>query len=69
MYNLVRKQNCIYLKIVMHLVMQYTLSMFLHNIKHILNQERDIIIHVILNKTRQKKKKKMKIFNVFGFFF
>ena len=29
---------------------------FLHNVKHVLNQERDIIIHVILkkNKTRLK---------------
>ena len=29
---------------------------FLHNVKHVLNQERDIIIHVILkkNKTRHK---------------
>ena len=34
-------QNCIYLKIVMHLVMQYTPSIYLHNIKHVLNQERD----------------------------
>ena len=40
----------------MHLVIQHILSMFLHNIKHVLNQERDIIIHVILkkNKTRYK---------------
>ena len=40
----------------MHLVMQYILSMFLHNIKYVLNQERDIIIHAILkkNKTRHK---------------
>ena len=30
--------------------MQHILSMFLHNIKHVLNQERDIITHVILNK-------------------
>ena len=36
--------------------MQHILSIFLHNIKHVLNQERDIIIHVILkkNKTRHK---------------
>ena len=41
----------------MHLVMQHILSMFLHNIKHVLNQERNIIIHVILkkNKTTQNK--------------
>ena len=41
----------------MHLVMQYILSMFLHNIKYVLNQERDIIIYVILkkNKTRHNK--------------
>ena len=40
----------------MHSVMQYTLSMFFHNIKHVLSQKRDIIIHVILkkNKTRLK---------------
>ena len=40
----------------MHLVEQYILFKFLHNVKHILNQERDIIIHVILkkNKTRDK---------------
>ena len=38
------------------IVIQYILSMFLHNIKHVLNQERDIIIHVILkeNKIRPK---------------
>ena len=54
LYTLI--QNYIYLKIVMHLVMQYILSMFLHNIKYVLNQERDIIIHAILkkNKTRHK---------------
>ena len=36
--------------------MQQTLFKFLPNIKHVLNQERDIIIHVILkkNKTRPK---------------
>ena len=40
----------------MHLVMQHILSMFLYNIKNVLNQERDIIIHVLLkkNKTRHK---------------
>ena len=40
----------------MHSILQRILSMFLHNIKYVLNQERDIIIHVILkkNKTRHK---------------
>ena len=40
----------------MHSVMQHILFKFLHDIKHVLNQERDIIIHVILkkNKTRHK---------------
>ena len=40
----------------MHLVEQYILFKFLHNVKHVLNQERDIIIHVILkeNKIRPK---------------
>ena len=41
----------------MHSIMQHTLSMFLHNIKHVPNQERDIIIHLIhpkKNKTRHK---------------
>ena len=40
----------------MHLVEQYIVFKFLHNVKHVLNQERDIIIHVILkkNKTRHK---------------
>ena len=57
MYKLVQIiQNHIYLKIIMHLVEQYILFKFLHNVKHVLNQERDIIIHVILkkNKTRYK---------------
>ena len=42
----------------MHLVDQYILFKFLHNVKHVLNQERDIIIHVIFkkNKTRHKTK-------------
>ena len=33
--------------------------MFLHNVNHVLNQERDIIIHVILkeNKTTKNKNK------------
>ena len=37
-------------------LMQYILFKFLHNVKYVLNQERDIIIHVILkkNKTRLK---------------
>ena len=40
----------------MHSVMQHIFFKFLHNIKHVLSQERDIIIHVILkkNKTRLK---------------
>ena len=40
----------------MHSVMQHILFKFLHNIKNVLSQERDIIIHVILkkNKTRHK---------------
>ena len=40
----------------MHLVDQYILFKFLHNVKHVLDQESDIIIHVILkkNKTRHK---------------
>ena len=57
----------------MHLLMQYILSMFHHNIKHIQCQERDIVIHVILkkNKTRHKIKNfcLFENFNVFGFFF
>ena len=44
---------------------------FLHNVKHVLNQERDIIIHVILKKIKQDTKKNifvfLKYFNVFGF--
>ena len=42
----------------MHLVEQYILFKFLYNVKHVLNQEKDIIIHVILkkNKTRHKNK-------------
>ena len=40
----------------MHLVDLYILFKFLHNVKHVLDQESDIIIHVILkkNKTRHK---------------
>ena len=38
----------------MHLVMQHILSIFLHNIKHVLSEERDIIIHVILNKNKTR---------------
>ena len=54
----------------MHLVEQYILFKFLHNVKHILNQERDIIIHVILkrNKTRHKIKY-FCLFEIFRFFF
>ena len=65
-------QNHIYLKIIMHLVEQYILFKFLHNVKHVLNQERDITIHVILKKNKTRHKIKyfylFKIFNVFGFF-
>ena len=49
----------------MHSIMQYILSMFLHNIKHVLNQERDIIIQVILKKNKNKKKHKIKYFYLF----
>ena len=43
--------------------MQYTPSIYLHNIKHALNQERDIIINVILKeKKKQKTKHKIKYF-------
>ena len=54
----------------MHLVIQHILSMFLHNIKHVLNQARDIIIHVILkkNKTRYKINKKKFLFENFQCF-
>ena len=55
MYKLVQIiQNHIYLKIIMHLVEQYILFKFLHNVKHVLNQERDIIIHVILKKNKTR---------------
>ena len=57
----------------MHLVEQYILFKFFHNVKHILNQERDIIIHVILKKNITRDKiiffVFLKFFNVFGFFF
>ena len=53
--------------------MQYTPSIYLHTIKHALNQERDIIIHVILKENKIRPKIKyfvfLKIFNVFGFSF
>ena len=41
----------------MHDSAKHTQFKFLHNVKHVLNQERDIIIHVILkkNKTRHNK--------------
>ena len=42
------------------------LFMFLHNIKHVLNQERDIIIHVILKKI--KTRHKIKYFCLFEIF-
>ena len=46
--------------------MQHILFKFLHNAKHVLNQERDIIIHVILkkNKTRLKIKYFCQILNI-----
>ena len=34
--------------------MQHILFKFLHNVKHVLNQERDIIIHVILKKNKTR---------------
>ena len=37
-------------------LIEHMLFKFLHNVKHVLNQERDIIIHVIL-KTKKTKKK------------
>ena len=40
----------------MHLVEQYIIFKFLHNVKHVLNQERDIINHVILKKIKTKHK-------------
>ena len=44
---------------------------FLHNVKHVLDQERDIIIHVIVKKNKTRHKIKffvfLKIFNVFFF--
>ena len=48
--------------------MQHTLFKFLHNIKHVLNQERDIIIHVIIKKNK-KNIHKIKHFCLFEFFF
>ena len=52
--------------------MQHTLFKFLYSIKHIRNQERDIIIHVILKKKKIRHKIKyfafLEFFNVFGFF-
>ena len=47
----------------MHLVAQYRLFKFLYNVKHDLNQERDIIIHVILKKN--KIRHKIKYFCIF----
>ena len=44
----------------MHLIMQHILSMFLHNIKYVLSQERDIIINVILKEKKTKKQNKTK---------
>ena len=51
MYKLVhthKKKKKKKTEIAFHSIMQHTLSLFLHNIKHVLNQERNIIIHVIL---------------------
>ena len=57
----------------MHLVEQYILFKFLHNVKHILNQERDIIIHVIFKKNKTRHKIKyfclFEIFQCFWIFF
>ena len=50
----------------MHLVEQYILFKFLYNVKHVLNQEKDIIIHVILKKT--KTRYKIKYFCLFEIF-
>ena len=52
----------------MYSIMQLILSMFPHNIKYVLNQERDIIIHVILKKKKKKKKTQNKIFLSFKIF-
>ena len=54
MYKLVHTHTKI--KIAHDFVMQHIFSVFLRNIKHVLSQKRDIIIHVILkkNKTRSK---------------
>ena len=61
MYKLVHTKEKKKKEIAYHSVMQHTLSLFLHNIMYVLNQERDIIIHVILKK-KKKKKTQNKIF-------
>ena len=57
----------------MHSVKQHIPFMFLHNIKHVLNQDRDIIIHVILKKNKTRHKIKyfclFEIFQCFWIFF
>ena len=57
----------------MHLVEQYILFKFLYNVKHVLNQERNIIIHVILKKNKTRYKIKyfflVEIFQCFWIFF
>ena len=56
----------------MRLVEQYILFKFLHNVKRVLNQKRNIIIHVILKKNKARYKIKyfclVEIFQCFGFF-
>ena len=52
MYKLVHTHTKI--KIAHDFVMQHIFSVFLRNIKHVLSQKRDIIIHVILKKNKAK---------------
>ena len=47
----------------MNSAMQHIFSVFLHNIKHVLSQKRDIIIYVILKKN--KTRPKIKYFSLF----
>ena len=54
MYKLVHTHTK--LEIAQHLVEQYILFKFLHNVKYVLNQERDIIIHVVLKKNKARHK-------------
>ena len=52
------------------LIMQYTLSMIHHNIKHVQCQERYIVIHEILKKNKTRHKiKYFCLFEIFHFFF